>query len=393
MELNKLEQGISFLTVRGCAYFEQMISMDYLKERVGMVECKYPWIHYRVDNGELKTDNEPKYYEKSFQSSQKLDFVTNVLSDCSSLDSVSFWLCSMEGHKAGALVVVACHSFTDGPNIGYFLSDLLSSITSFVPQDRYDWKKMIENVDDNLQPVDVSNMLSVPPNPSPANTPIQFKARCFTYDTNSLLSFCKKHNVRPQSVFSAAELYSIINSVPHPPEFAAVNLISCNSRPFFGLPEDASLFASAGIYSRVQINGQTQVKDVITQIHSQLHELMPKHVKSAFKGNCLGSYTPALPTASISNIGKINTDFKDIWIQGGMNMFPEVLRPMRNFTFHGVTTGGQLNMVCTYLVPGCEDEFISKLLKHFDFFMTHIELVSEKTIILDEQHSSCCGIL
>jgi len=379
MELSKIEQGITVLTVRGCSYFDELISMEYLKQRVRILDSKYPWLHYRVENNQLFEDGAPVFYEKVFPMENKLDFVSTVMSDCYSSDIASFWLCSMEGSKSGALVVVVCHSFTDGPNIGHFLSDLISNEQHFVSQGRYDWKQMIENIEENLQAVDTTNMLSVAPNPSPSADPIFLRAKVFSYDPAPLLSFCKKHGVRPQSVFSAAELYSIIQSLPHPDEFGAVNLISCNARSHFGLPEDASLFASSGVYTRVEINSKTKILDTVIDIHNQLHQLIPKHVKGVFRANSLGTNNIVIPTASISNIGRFNTPHKDIWIQGGMSVYPEFMRPLRNFTFHGVTTGGQLNIVCTYLVPGCDEDFITIFTNHFNEFLTNIEGLSSKT--------------
>ena len=113
----------------------------------------------------------------------------------------------------------------------------------------------------------------------------------------------------------------------------------------------------------------------------KLDELNLKHSKSHFRSISNGELKPIQPISSISNMGILNSSIKDIWITGGSNMLPITLKPFRNYIHHCITSQNQLNIVLTYLYPGCDNDFIEKMKFHFNFFLNNLENILNLKIL------------
>ena len=87
-----------------------------------------------------------------------------------------------------------------------------------------------------------------------------------------------------------------------------------------------------------------------------------------------------MPTSSISNLGAFESS-NDIWAHGDMRAFPDALKPLRNFVFHGMTSNNHFNLVLTYLVPGCEPAFVDSLRTNMERFLTSLPNIIDEPIL------------
>ena len=191
--------------------------------------------------------------------------------------------------------------------------------------------------------------------------------------------FNMKNNLRYQ-LKAVAPRYTLIIDLFFPGRFVYLLAINVNTRKAFGLSPTAPFNAPASIYIPNSINTETTVKSVIVHSQAELDDSLSKFPLIAFKAALNMKNKFVMPTSAISNLGLFDTNF-DIWAHGDMRVFPDALKPLRNFVFHGMTSNNHFNLVLTYLVPGCEPEFVTSLRTNIEKFLTSLPDVIDETIL------------
>ena len=205
-------------------------------------------------------------------------------------------------------------------------------------------------------------------------------AKCFSFNIKPILDFCHSINIKPQSFLSITELYSILNTFDHLNEIKTISQVAVNTRRYLNLFEFTPMCASTPIYIDLLINNSILIKDLMIEFNKKLFNNINNYILNHFKGLSLGELPLINPTSTISNIGKINISNENIWIQGGMYNIPEILKKFQSFTFHVLTCGEKLNIVFTYIKPGCKDETINLLISNFLNFLNNFENLINKPI-------------
>ena len=123
--LTKYELMLNSMTVRGLIYYENLIDLNLIKNKINNLIPKYPWLTFQIKNEIFKNNYYPIFYEKEFLFTEKLEFVSNILSDCKSMDFISFWRCFTKNSNNGAVLIIINHSIIDGVHLSNFISDFL----------------------------------------------------------------------------------------------------------------------------------------------------------------------------------------------------------------------------------------------------------------------------
>ena len=96
-----------------------------------------------------------------------------------------------------------------------------------------------------------------------------FKSICYSFPIDFLLKNCKLLNVRPQSILSIAELYSILNTLSINSECNAFNQVTINLRKQLNLSETIPFSPTSVIYILNNIIKNTIIKDLIIEFQKK----------------------------------------------------------------------------------------------------------------------------
>lgn len=383
-KLFPLETAISTLTVKAAGYIDGIrFTEETFRDRIDKLTPKYPWLNLQIQNDEI-TDNGKLDVQiiEIEEDLPKEQFMSKVLTQSQSASFSAVFLFQSTRHSKSAISVLTGHVVADAVNAAHFIADFLSDATEFTPQEVPNITELLKQIpDEPQQEVSDENLLRVPPNPSPSlEGPIHFETITMSFPIDPIMKTCKLLNIRPQSILIAAEIYTLVRTIPHSESFNTLNLCAVNTRKAFGLSPTAPFNAPASIYIPNSINAETTVKSVILHSQAELDESLSKFPLIAFKAALNMKNKFVMPTSAISNLGLFDTKF-DIWAHGDMRVFPDALRPLRNFVFHGMTSNNHLNLVLTYLVPGCEPEFVTSLRTNIENFLTSLPDIVDNTIL------------
>lgn len=380
MKATMYEKMLLGSTLRGIAYMDKLPSFDWVNKRLEIIEKTYPNIKYNIVNDYVTKDSKPKITEVEADGSKIDEFITNCLSTFYAQSNFEIFLIKQKNKESGAILASLNHAFSDGKHMLNLISDLVSDETEFPTMERANIPELIKNVERKQYPVDLSNQISIPINPSPKDIPPRYIAKCSSFDIQKILQTCKSIGVKPQAFLSTADIYSISKTMNAKNPFDIGNQIAANVNNILGIPEKSPQILTSLVYTLTKIDKSTKAVDVMKGIQKQLSDGMEKKVLNNFACITDGTFNILRPVSMISNIGAHKTKH-NIWVHGGMYSVPDAMKAFHSFTSHVVTTNNTGHLTSTYLIPGCEDEFINKHQHHLLEFINHPEQSIDKTIL------------
>lgn len=386
------ERQLSGTTVRAAAYLAQLPTKEQVMSRLEDLVTTYPFLNERYSDGKFYSDSKPIISEVSFDNCgnmEESDFMSHVLSNLFSENDCEVFLVTRPSSEPGSIMISCRHSFCDGGLIGQLLADILSG-KQINAVERILQTKVIKNLSGECQPIEDLKpnpefpLLVLPPSQSESNDPLKYSAVCLQYDVGLIKNVCHSLKVRPQSLFSVAEIFSIAGALKQTKPFTIINQVSVNTRRYLKLdPRVATCYASP-TYVKSEISNETTCKSLMMHIQQSIDNTVEKYCIGNLSCFINGSLIPVKCQSMISNVGIVSSDIP-IWIQGGMNNIPESYRKLRSFTAHGATSHGANGdkgcLVMTFLVPSCEPEFINNMRNSLKWFLEHPNEALERKII------------
>ncbi|EAY18088.1 hypothetical protein TVAG_306080 [Trichomonas vaginalis G3] len=366
--------------VRAIAYMDVLPSVEWIQKRMQVIENSYPVIKYKVENGEITRKGEYEIHNAKDDGNSIEEFVSNCLTNMTPKSNFEIFLVQHGNSKSGAIMASCNHAFTDGRHMLNFMADFLSEQTEFPVIPHPNIPELIKDVVRSQQTLDFSKQISVPNNPSPKNIPPKYAAKCTSFDIQNVLKVCKSLGIKLQAFFSVSDIYAIAKTLKAKDPFEIGNQVSANVNSYLGIPENSPILASSLIYTLSKIDRSTKAGALMKEIQTKIDNNMSKNVLNHFACLTDGKFNVLNPLSLISNVGMRKTPY-NIRVHGGMFEVPAVMSNLRRFTSHVVTTNNIGHITQTYLVPGCEDEFINTLNSHLMDMLNNPEDAIERSIL------------